>query len=349
MDPNSIATPLKRLHPRDHRRRPRGRQARRPRPHAVSAGAERLPAHRPRQVDLPELRPRRGVRRQVQPALRRHQPDQGRAGVRRVDPATTSAGSASTGRAAMFYASDYFEQLYEWAEQLIQDGQGVRLRPDGRRDPRVPRHAQPSRARTARTATAPVEENLDLFQRMRAGEFPDGARTLRAKIDMASPEHQPARPGDVPHPARAAPPHRRQVVHLPDVRLRARPSPTRSRASRTRSARWSSRTTGRCTTGSSRTLGIYHPQQIEFARLNLTYTVMSKRKLLQLVQREARHRLGRPAHADDLRPAPPRLHAGGDPRRSASGSASPKFNSSIDIGAARGLRPRGPEQAARRA
>ena len=56
------------------------------------------------------------------------------------------------------------------------------------------------------------------------------------------------------------------------------------------------------------------PQQIEFARLNLNYTVMSKRKLLQLVRAAARHRLGRSAHADDQRPAPPRLHAGGDPR-----------------------------------
>ena len=58
----------------------------------------------------------------------------------------------------------------------------------------------------------------------------------------------------------------------------------RSKASRTRSARWNSKTTGRCTTGIVEQLGIYHPQQIEFARLNLTYTVMSKRKLLKLVQ-----------------------------------------------------------------
>ena len=61
-------------------------------------------------------------------------------------------------------------------------------------------------------------------------------------------------------------------------------------------------------------LGIYHPQQIEFARLNLTYTVLSKRRLIQLVTGEARPRLGRPAHADDLRRPPPRLHARGDPQ-----------------------------------
>ena len=90
---------------------------------------------------LPELRPGRGVRREVQPALRRHQPDQGGGGVRRVDPGRRPLARASTGAGTAFYASDYFEQLYEWAEQLIRDGQGVRLRPDGRGDPRVPRHA----------------------------------------------------------------------------------------------------------------------------------------------------------------------------------------------------------------
>ena len=66
---------------------------------------------------------------------------------------------------------------------------------------------------------------------------------------------------------------------------------------------------------------IWHPQQIEFARLNLTYTMLSKRKLLQLVTRENRQRLGRPAHADDQRLSPPRLHARGRSARSASTSA----------------------------
>ena len=61
-------------------------------------------------------------------------------------------------------------------------------------------------------------------------------------------------------------------------------------------------------------LGIHHPQQIEFARLNLSHTVTSKRKLLELVQQQARVRLGRPAHAHARRPAPARLHARGDPR-----------------------------------
>ena len=85
------------------------------------------------------------------------------------------------------YASDYFEQLYEYAEQLIRDGQGVRRQPDGRGDPRAPRHADRARDATARTATGPPRRTSISSRRMRAGEFPDGAHVLRAKIDMASP------------------------------------------------------------------------------------------------------------------------------------------------------------------
>ena len=68
-----------------------------------------------------------------------------------------------------------------------------------------------------------MEENLDLFRRMRAGEFPNGARVLRAKIDMASRQHQPARSGDLPHPERAASAHRHGLAHLSELRFRARP------------------------------------------------------------------------------------------------------------------------------
>ena len=149
---------------------------------------------------------------------------------------------------------------------------------------------------------------------MRAGEFPDGSRTLRAKIDMASPNLNMRDPVMYRILHADAPPHRRQVVHLPDVRLRPRPVAIRSKASRTPSARWNSRTTARSTTGSSSELGIFPPQQIEFARLNLTYTVMSKRKLLQLVQGGPRQRLGRSAHADHLRAC---AAAATRPRRSA--------------------------------
>ncbi|MBQ1819255.1 MAG: glutamine--tRNA ligase, partial [Bacteroidales bacterium] len=84
------------------------------------------------------------------------------------------------------YASDYFDQLYAWAEQLIQDGlayvddQTQEEISKGRGVPTAPGIESPYRNRT-------VEENLDLFRRMKAGEFPDGSRVLRAKIDMASP------------------------------------------------------------------------------------------------------------------------------------------------------------------
>ena len=86
----------------------------------------------------------------------------------------------------LYYASDYFEQLYEWAEHLVRQGKAYvdDLSADETREYRgtltEPGRESPYRNR-------PVEENLDLFRRMRAGEFPDGARVLRAKIDMASP------------------------------------------------------------------------------------------------------------------------------------------------------------------
>ena len=95
------------------------------------------------------------------------------------------SGWASTGM-AVFYASDYFDQLYEWAIQLIKEGKAYVDDLSGReiREYRgtltQPGKESPYRSRS-------VDENLDLFERMRAGEFPDGSRILRAKIDMASP------------------------------------------------------------------------------------------------------------------------------------------------------------------
>ena len=121
----------------------------------------------------------------------------------------------------LYFASDYFEQLYEWAVDLIKAGKAYvdDLSADEIREHRgtftEPGTDSPWRDR-------PVEENLDLFARMRAGEFPDGARVLRAKIDMAVAQHQPARPGAVPHPARGAPAHGRRLVRLPHLRLRPR-------------------------------------------------------------------------------------------------------------------------------
>ena len=153
----------------------------------------------------------------------------------------------------LYHASDYFEQLYDWAEQLIKDGKAYVDDQSRRRCARNRGTLDRARHATARSATARVEENLDLFRRMRAGEFPDGARVLRAKIDMASGNINLRDP--VLYRILHAAHHRTgdDVVHLPELRLRARPVGRASRASRTPSARWSSRTTGRSTTGSSRT------------------------------------------------------------------------------------------------
>ena len=107
----------------------------------------------------------------------------------------------------LYYASDYFEQLYEWAEQLIKTGKAYvcDLTADEIREYRgtltEPGKDSPYRDRS-------VEENLDLFARMRAGEFPDGARTLRAKIDMASPNINLRDPVMYRILHAAAPPHR---------------------------------------------------------------------------------------------------------------------------------------------
>jgi glutaminyl-tRNA synthetase len=185
----------------------------------------------------------------------------------------------------LYYASDYFEQLYEWAVQLIKAGKAYvdELTPDEMRETRgtltEPGRESPYRNR-------PIEESLDLFARMRAGEFDDGTKTLRAKIDMAAPN-----------------------INLRDpVMYRIR----KTHHQRTGDA-WCIYPLYDWAHGQSdsiervtyslcdiwyedhrplydwyvETLGIYHPRQIEFARLNLSYTIMSKRKLLALVERGA--------------------------------------------------------------
>jgi len=182
----------------------------------------------------------------------------------------------------LFYASDYFGQIYAWAEQLILAGKAYvdDLTADEIRDYRgtltEPGAESPYRNRSA-------EENLALFRRMRAGEFPDGSRVLRAKIDMASPNLNLRDP--VMYRILRATHHRTGdtwcIYPMYDWAHGQCDSVERI-------------THSICTLEFEnhrplydwfvRELGIYAPQQIEFARLNLTYTVMSKRKLLQLVQ-----------------------------------------------------------------
>jgi len=183
----------------------------------------------------------------------------------------------------LFYASDYFEQLYTCAEALIRDGKAYvdSLTADQIREYRgtlkTPGRESPYRTRTP-------EENLDLFRRMRAGDFPDGAHVLRAKIDMASPNLNMRDP--VLYRIRRAHHHRTGdtwcIYPMYDY---AHPL----------SDAIEGVTHSICTLEFEDHRPLYdwlvenapplagRPRQIEFARLNLTYTVMSKRRLLQLV------------------------------------------------------------------
>ena len=180
------------------------------------------------------------------------------------------------------YASDYFDQLYIWAEQLITEGlayvddQTQEEISKGRGVPTAPGVESPYRNRT-------VEENLDLFRRMRAGEFPDGSRVLRAKIDMASPNMHFRDP--IMYRILHATHHRTGdkwcIYPMYDF-------------AHGQSDSIEGITHSICTLEFEvhrplydwfcEALRIHHPQQIEFARLNLNYTIMSKRKLLQLVK-----------------------------------------------------------------
>jgi glutaminyl-tRNA synthetase len=183
----------------------------------------------------------------------------------------------------LFYASDYFDQLYEWAVQLIKSGRAFvcDLSGDEVRKQRgtltEPGQESPYRNRT-------VEENLELFERMKAGEFPDGARTLRAKIDMASANLNLRDP--IMYRILHAEHHRtgNKWCIYPMYDFAHGQSDSIERI-----------THSICTLEFEdhrplynwyiEQLGIYHPYQYEFDRLNLTYTILSKRKLLMLVQK----------------------------------------------------------------
>ncbi|MFC1848427.1 glutamine--tRNA ligase/YqeY domain fusion protein [Chloroflexota bacterium] len=182
----------------------------------------------------------------------------------------------------LFYASDYFEQMHDYAVQLIKAGVAYvdDLSADEIRDHRGTL-TKPGRESLYRNRT--VDENLDLFARMRAGEFENGSRVLRARIDMASPN------------LNMRDPVMYRILHAEHHR-------TGDRWCIYPMYDWAHGledsiegiTHSICTLEFEDhrplydwfldELGAYHPQQIEFARLNLTYTVMSKRKLLQLVE-----------------------------------------------------------------
>ena len=248
----------------------------------------------------------------LQPALRRHQPGEGRRRVRRRRSRTTSLARLHVERRALRVG--LLRAAVRVRRRADQRGQGVRRQPDRRGDPRVPRHAdragqeQPVPRSLGRGEPRPVR--ADARRRVPRRR----ARAAREDRHGVA-EHQHARSDAVPDPPRDAPPHRRRVVHLPDVRLRA-PLVGRARAaSRIRSARWSSRITGRCTTGSSNTL--HRRRQAAADRVRAAEPELHGDEQAQAAAAGAagaRHRLGRSAHADDQRAAPPRLHAGSDPR-----------------------------------
>ena len=184
----------------------------------------------------------------------------------------------------LYHASDYFEQLYEWAVQLIKAGKAyvcdltAEETAQYRGTLTSPGKNSPYRERSA-------DENLDLFARMKTGEFPDGARTLKAKIDMAHPNLNMRDPVmyRILHAAHHRTGDKWCIYPMYDW-------------AHGQSDSIEGITHSICSLEFENhrplydwfldQLGVHHPQQIEFARLNMTYTVMSKRKLLQLVEQK---------------------------------------------------------------
>ena len=182
----------------------------------------------------------------------------------------------------LYYASDYFEQMCEYAVQLIKKGKAYVCDLTAEQT-RAYRGTLTKLGKDSPYRDRLAEDNLDLFERMRAGEFPDGSRTLRAKIDMAHPNLNMRDPVmyRILHAAHPRTGDKWCIYPMYDWAHGLEDSIEKI-------------THSICTLEFENhrllydwfldQLDAYHPRQIEFARLNLTYTVMSKRKLLQLVQ-----------------------------------------------------------------
>ncbi|MDP4187008.1 MAG: glutamine--tRNA ligase/YqeY domain fusion protein [Bacteroidota bacterium] len=183
-----------------------------------------------------------------------------------------------------YYASDYFDQLYEYAIQLIKAGKAY-VCDLNTEEISTYRGIVTEPGKDSPYRNRPVEENLDLFERMRAGEFPEGAKTLRAKIDMSSPNMHMRDPimYRIIHTEHHRTGNKWCIYPMYDFAHGESDSIEHI-------------THSICTLEFEihrplynwfvKELNIFPPQQIEFARLNLTYTVMSKRKLLELVKGE---------------------------------------------------------------
>jgi glutaminyl-tRNA synthetase len=181
----------------------------------------------------------------------------------------------------LFYASDYFEQMYQWAVDLIKKEKAYVCDLNGD-EIRATRGTLTEPGKESPYRNRSIEENLNLFERMRKGELPNGTKTLRAKIDMASPN------------INLRDPIMYRVIHEKHHRQGDAWCiyPTYDWAHGLEDS-IENITHSICTLEFENhrplydwfleNLGVYHPQQIEFARLNITYTVLSKRKLLQLV------------------------------------------------------------------
>lgn len=179
------------------------------------------------------------------------------------------------------YASDYFGQLYEWAEKLIRDGKAFVCDLSAEEVAKTRGDVKGGKESPYRNRS--VDENLNLFRRMKAGEFPDGARTLRAKIDMDHPNFNMRDPimYRILHAEHQHTGNKWCIYPMYDY-------------AHGQSDSIEGITHSICTLEFEnhrplydwyiQAIGIYAPQQIEFARLNLTYTVLSKRRLIQLVQ-----------------------------------------------------------------
>ena len=182
----------------------------------------------------------------------------------------------------LYYASDYFERLYEWAVQLIKAGRAY-VDDQSAEEIRATRGTLTEPGTESPWRNRSVDENLDLFARMRAGEFDDGSRVLRAKIDMASPNFNLRDP--TMYRIRKVSHHRTGDAWCIYPMYDFAHGQSDSIEAVTHSI---------CTLEYEdhrplydwylETLGIYHPQQIEFARLNISHAVLSKRRLLELVE-----------------------------------------------------------------
>jgi glutaminyl-tRNA synthetase len=187
---------------------------------------------------------------------------------------------------ALLFASDYFEQLYQFAVELIRRGRAY-VDSLNAEEIRAYRGTLTEPGRNSPYRDRPIEENLDLFARMRAGEFEDGTHVLRAKIDMASPNFNMRDP--TLYRIRHASHHRTgdawRIYPMYDFAHPLSDALERITHSLCTLEFEDHRPLYDWLVGSlSDAFGGEQPQQIEFARLNLNYTVMSKRKLLQLVQ-----------------------------------------------------------------